>query len=76
MKIIKEGTPRPRADTPQNFKCKQCGCEFVAEKGEYDTYMNFYDFRTELTSYCPNCHGYVSKEAFRTEGDDFMHDMG
>lgn len=76
MKIIKEGKSQPSDDTPVRFTCKTCGCEFLAEKGEYDTYVNFKDLRTTCSSYCPNCKSWVETDRINTEGDDTMLRMG
>lgn len=49
MNILKQGDPKPL-----KFICKYCGCEFVAEVREYNTYTNN-GVVSYCYTYCPNC---------------------
>ena len=52
MKILKHGDLQPR-----KFKCSNCGCEFVADKREYDVQV-YCTYEGNLESYyvdCPDC---------------------
>ena len=49
MLIIKEGSSKPL-----KFICKYCGCEFVANVKEYNTYTNN-GVVSYCYTYCPNC---------------------
>lgn len=47
MKIIKHGNLRPR-----HFYCRRCGCEFVADIGEYTVAASGDNFFVK----CPDCY--------------------
>lgn len=49
MIVLKQGSKKPL-----KFVCKYCGCEFVAEVGEYNTYTNNGSV-SYCYAYCPNC---------------------
>ena len=52
MKILKHGDLKPR-----KFICKTCGCEFVAEMGEYEIDRDIFQPNKEVTYdiACPDC---------------------
>ena len=57
MKIEKHGNLPPRV----RFKCEFCGCEFVAEVGEYS--VNIYPLIcSKAFCDCPECGKCVIKE--------------
>ena len=72
MKIIKEGRPNPDNGKPVNFTCKNCGCEFIAEKGEYRSYINMVGSMPMIrcSTDCPNCDNWVETEFIDTEEFD------
>lgn len=53
MKILKHGNLSKRL-----FVCDECGCEFVASRGEYGKFFGENDFA--FFCYCPECKGLVS----------------
>lgn len=60
MKILKHGNLSKRL-----FVCDECGCEFVASRGEYDKFFGengfvFFCYCPECFCYCPECKGLVS----------------
>lgn len=53
MKIIKEGALKPR-----HFMCYTCGCEFIADPGEYTVTavcVNATDTIRFFNAECPMC---------------------
>lgn len=53
MRILKHGDLKPR-----KFVCRFCGCEFVAEIGEYkitNPAENYFWYSV----YCPECDSYI-----------------
>lgn len=50
MKIIKKGK------TTKKFRCKICGCIFIADKNEYSEKIISEILKSHLfTAKCPNC---------------------
>lgn len=54
MQIIKHGNLKSRY-----FICKSCGCEFIADKGEYKTATSDDNFFV----CCPECDTYFEQNA-------------
>ena len=50
MKIIEEGILKPRY-----FTCRICGCEFIAEPGEYDLAATDESVIVYYYTRCPKC---------------------
>lgn len=53
MKIIEQGK-NLKTDIERKFHCNTCGCEFIAEKGEYYYEVDKADC-AHFAAYCPNC---------------------
>ena len=64
MKILKHGSLDKR-----KFVCDVCGCEFVAETGEY-TITKASGITLWYSIYCPYCDSYVDKSEPYEEKDD------
>lgn len=64
MKILKPGKDVLK---PRKFVCSYCGCEFIAEKNEYDSVFYNNDFFYKCD--CPNCGDmiYYSEEVKEDE---------
>lgn len=55
MKILKHGKPQGITRT---FSCQSCGCEFEAEKEEYNKVLHGSALGMQIVSYnckCPEC---------------------
>lgn len=52
MKIIKQGK-KPNKEV--KFTCNECGCEFIAEEGEFDISHIGHDYIEYACASCPNC---------------------
>lgn len=60
MKIIKKGRIRNLTDD-RKFECLSCGCEFIAQKGEYKySLFGKYMGSQVYVAKCPNCNKFRS----------------
>ena len=79
MKIIKHGVNDREELNTEEFKCKECGCEFTADYDEYyihkgsqfsfpstNTYVYSCKVMDHYVCSCPECHKIVIKEKERT----------
>ena len=59
MNIIKHGDINKRATGEFRFKCKNCGCEWVADRG--DNGLGFSPPCVEFYAYmkCPECKAFT-----------------
>lgn len=65
MKILKHGNMMRR-----RFTCKYCGCEFVADRSEYNIAVSGDNFFVT----CPDCNGKFDMHAplYKEESDPFV----
>lgn len=59
MRIIKHGDLERKAER-KRFTCRDCGCVFDAESGEYKIGTHYNE--TYFSCRCPCCNGFCSIE--------------
>lgn len=74
MKILKHGSPKAKETIPRHFVCPECGCEFIANEGEYSIwaarYLGYMGNGQTVETKCPECGKRIQGEKVLVSGDN------